>query len=201
MTDFVQQAGNQNAKQEKAEAERLLNERKAVIDKVVHPPGSPAYRKYTPEDYEKIKKYFIKWLCLPSDLRNPSTQNEFAELFGINKNTVSGWRKSEKVQREVDRGARFQVWDEIPAVIRSMLEKAKEGSYQHQRLAFELALMLDDTEVKRKRRMDDAEAAAESQDGDGSDPFGMSMDELIEVSRGIITSHDERAETVEESGK
>ena len=87
---------------------------------------------------KKIKKQFAEWLAVPKKLRQPRTQKELADLLEVCPDTLSRWKKDPRVRGRAYDLARTRIETELPDIIQTIIDKAKDGSYQFVRLALEL---------------------------------------------------------------
>ena len=81
-----------------------------------------------------LKIQYGMYLGLPPDAREPKEQKEFAKVLGVTEQTLSHW-KNDPVVKEAERNA-LQLFAQSHDlnVMKSMIEKAEAGSYQHQQL-------------------------------------------------------------------
>ena len=76
----------------------------------------------------KLDEY-ITWLALPSVMRKPETQEEFARLKKVDPGTLTDWKKRSGFYDEVQRRRRTYFKDDSGDVILSLKRKClKEGS-------------------------------------------------------------------------
>lgn len=81
---------------------------------------------------------FMQWLALPSEWRDPGTQQELAAVLGVNEVTLSKWKRKEGFMDEVRTIARTYLRDDLPEIYGAIGKRAKSGDYQMARLALEL---------------------------------------------------------------
>lgn len=75
---------------------------KTPIKKISEPPSPFPFLDYKGlRDYGKIR-LFIDWCAISIDDKKPKTQREFAELIGVNADTLSDWKKRRGFFDEVD---------------------------------------------------------------------------------------------------
>lgn len=65
------------------------------------------------------------------------TQKQIAEQLEIGQSTLSEWKNSPEFYTEVIRRARELLKISLPDIYRSLVKKAKEGSYSHIKLMLE----------------------------------------------------------------
>lgn len=160
--------------------------------------GEAKGRAYTDEEYALIKEQFVIWLAMPEGMRTPPSQTAFAEKWGISRRTCLDWRSSPDVKRKLDRSVRHLMWDYVPGILHSVGQKAIEGSYQHARLALEVAQVLDNDVQRQYSKQDEVEMLErETAEGSGSDPFALSMDELMDTVEEMVERHKKRKEIKE----
>lgn len=81
---------------------------------------------------------FQEWLALPEVERLPLTQRMLAQELQINEATLSRWRKLPGFEAEVQRIIKENFGDALADVIGAFKSEAKKGSYNHQKLYFEM---------------------------------------------------------------
>lgn len=91
----------------------------------------------TKEEISDKKRQFGMWLGLPLDVRNPKKQAELAELLGISETTLAHWRKDPAVIEAKESAVKVFGGNSMYEVTQTLVQKAKEGSFQHQRLFME----------------------------------------------------------------
>ena len=82
------------------------------------------------------KRAVIEWLASSKFERVPSTQGALADQLGIHESTISRWKRS--FIEEINHAARAKMREALPDVLTAMIEQAKAGSYQHQKLFLEM---------------------------------------------------------------
>lgn len=87
---------------------------------------------------KKKKEQFAEWLAVPKKLRQPRTQKELADLLDVCPDTLSRWKKDPRVRGRAYDLARTRIETELPDIIQTIIDKAKDGSCQFVRLALEL---------------------------------------------------------------
>lgn len=94
------------------------------------------------------QRKFIDWLALPCVKRDPPTQVKLASQLNVNETTLTRWRKLPGFMQEVQELIRENLGDELHEVMFAFKEEAKKGSFQHQKLYFEmLGLHVDKQEL------------------------------------------------------
>ena len=70
-------------------------------------------------------------LCIEAMLANPSINHiELAEICGVNRNTITSWKRNEEFQAAYQARLR-EVWKDGEAIaVKSMLNLAAKGNYQ-----------------------------------------------------------------------
>ena len=91
------------------------------------------------KDWTPNQLAFIEWLATPTKLRNPQDQRAFAGYIGVREETLSRWKKLSGLTEEAGKLARASVKDELADVYGALLGQAKAGSFQHIKLALEVA--------------------------------------------------------------
>jgi len=84
------------------------------------------------------RRKFQAWLALPTDIRQPRTQGEFANAIGVHETTLSKWKKLEGWQQEVDKLALTLIRDDLSDILRALVKEAKQGSPQHIKMYLEM---------------------------------------------------------------
>lgn len=71
--------------------------------------------KKTPKNIDRQKAYrtlefemFAEWIAMPGPLRNPKTQSEFAEKYGVGEGTLSDWKNRKDFWQKVQ--GYLQMW-------------------------------------------------------------------------------------------
>lgn len=82
------------------------------------------------------KRAVIDWLATNRFERVPATQKALASELGIHETTVSRWKQ--QFSDDVNKAAREKMREALPDVLSSLVEEARKGSYQHQKLYFEM---------------------------------------------------------------
>jgi len=82
---------------------------------------------------------FIEWLATTKYDRHPPTQDALAEELGIHPRTLIRWKKKPEVQEAVLQRARDLLGDRLPEIYGALGREAEKGSFQHIKLAMEMA--------------------------------------------------------------
>lgn len=90
------------------------------------------------KDWSANQRRFMEWLSLPSVEREPLTQRAFATALGVGEVTLSRWRKLPGFMAEVHKLITASLGDDYYDVMYSFKQEARKGSYQHQRMYFEM---------------------------------------------------------------
>jgi len=79
------------------------------------------------------------WLGMPPDAREDDerTLDALAKKLGHSAETLSRWKKDPYVQDITQNALKVLGGNRKLAIIKAMMDKAEEGSFQHQRLYFE----------------------------------------------------------------
>lgn len=91
----------------------------------------------TKEEISDKKRQFGMWLGLPADVRTPPKQSELAKKLGTTETTLAHWRKDPEVIKAKESAVKMLGGNEMYEVTQMLVTKAKEGSFQHQRLFME----------------------------------------------------------------
>lgn len=70
---------------------------------------------------------FIEWLVLPEELRNPKSQEELANTLGVDKGTLSDWKKLEGFWEAVDKQRDLWGKDKTTEVMQAFFKKIKNN--------------------------------------------------------------------------
>lgn len=81
---------------------------------------------------------FQAWLALPKSMRQPKTQQKFAQEVGVHESTLSDWKRLEGWAEAVNELALMLLREDVPEILASLRREAKRGSAQHQRMALEM---------------------------------------------------------------
>jgi len=81
---------------------------------------------------------FIEWLSTPNYERYPQTHEELADELGITSRTLRRWKSKPELQEAVRQRIRELLGDDLPDIYGALRKKAKEGNFQHIKLAMEM---------------------------------------------------------------
>lgn len=95
---------------------------------------SKAVKNWTPN-----QERFIDWLALPEDMRNPQFQSDIASELGVRQETLSRWKRDKGLTAEASKRARDLLKGDLPEIYGALKREAKAGSFQHIKLALEVA--------------------------------------------------------------
>lgn len=82
---------------------------------------------------------YIEWLATPRYERVPPNADMLAAEMGRAESTLYKWRKIDGFQDAVNQLARKTIGIKLPEVYGALLRQAEAGSFEHIRLALELA--------------------------------------------------------------
>lgn len=91
------------------------------------------------KDWTSNQRKFMAWLAVPSAMRKPRFQSDFAKQIGVVESTLWRWKKEPGFAEEVARLSRALLKDDLPDIFGALISMAKAGSYQHIKLALEVA--------------------------------------------------------------
>lgn len=78
------------------------------------------------------------WLSLPSVERTPHTIAAFAKELGVGEKTLYRWKLLPGFQDEVKALIKSNLGDALHDVVHSFKAEARKGSFQHQKMYFEM---------------------------------------------------------------
>ena len=81
---------------------------------------------------------YIEWLAIGKYERSPATATLLADQMGVNESTLYRWKKLPGFNDAVTKRARELLAEDMPDIYASFKDEAKKGSFQHQKLAFEM---------------------------------------------------------------
>ncbi len=122
------------------------------------------------KEWSPKQRQLIGWLAVPEDLRDPPTQRELAKRLKVNEVTLSRWKQEPGLTREAATLAREMLADDLPDIYGALVRLAKAGSFQHIKLALEVAGEHTDEvnlNVSDRRSAIAARLAAIAQAGEG----------------------------------
>lgn len=82
---------------------------------------------------------FIEWLATDRHERIPSTQGALAKELKVAEATLSRWKKRPGFVERVNEMAMAHMHESLPQIFAAVSREAIRGSYQHAKLALELA--------------------------------------------------------------
>lgn len=91
----------------------------------------------TKEEISDKKRQFGMWLGLPLDVRNPKTQADLSKQLVVSETTLVHWRKDLEVLKAKESAIKMLGGNEMYAVTRTIVDKAKDGNFQMARLYME----------------------------------------------------------------
>lgn len=91
------------------------------------------------ESWSEEQKIIQAWFAMPPADRTPKTQRALAELVGVHEQTISRWKQLPGFADAVTHLARRLLAEDLPAIYGALRDQAKQGSFQHIKLALELA--------------------------------------------------------------
>lgn len=91
------------------------------------------------KNWSANQRKFQMWLAIPTAMRDPHTQGELARSMGITDATLSRWKHWPGFAEEVAKLSRQFLKDDLPDIFGALIREAKNGSYQHIKLALEVA--------------------------------------------------------------
>ena len=96
--------------------------------------------------FEKLAlmQQFGIWLGLPEMSRVPRTQKELAEKLGLSEVTLANWKKLPEVQEIAKNSLQLMAMGHNLTIWHKMIDQARGGNVQAQRLYFDLTGQLKD---------------------------------------------------------
>ena len=91
----------------------------------------------TKEEISDKKRQFGMWLGLPQSVRSHKTQVELAKQMETTETTLAHWRKDTEVLGAKESAVKMPGGNDMYAVTRTIVDKAKEGNFQMSRLYME----------------------------------------------------------------
>jgi DNA-binding XRE family transcriptional regulator len=80
----------------------------------------------------------IEWLATSRYDRMPSKQAQLADDIGVREETISRWKREPEFKAAVIARARELLGSDLPEIYAALSREAKQGSYQHIKLAMEM---------------------------------------------------------------
>ncbi len=81
---------------------------------------------------------FQEWLATPRYERVPPTQQLLAQELGVNHTTLSRWKAQDGFMDAVIALSETLLQNDLPEIYGALAREAKQGSFQHIKLALEL---------------------------------------------------------------
>ena len=81
----------------------------------------------------------IEWLATSKYDRSPPTQALLADSLGVRPETITRWKREQEFNEAVTARARELLGDDLPEIYGALRREANAGSFQHIKLALELA--------------------------------------------------------------
>ena len=81
---------------------------------------------------------FIEWLATTKYNRKPATQELLADELGLNRKTLTRWKKIPELQEAVLQRARDMLGNSLPEIYAALDREAQKGSFQHIKLSMEM---------------------------------------------------------------
>ena len=103
--------------------------------------------KEKPNIWTGPQRIFIDWLALPKALRQPRTQKELCQQFGVGEGTLSEWKRLPGFRDEVARTAREFMKDDVADVLAAIRTHAKKGNVPHINMFLAMVGMAADVEA------------------------------------------------------
>ena len=75
------------------------------------------------------QKAFAEWLALPKEIREPSTQQEFAEMIGVTPMTLSRWKKRQTLQDYHENTLIVKLRDDLADLYEALKQHAINGKH------------------------------------------------------------------------
>lgn len=103
-----------------------------------------------PNTWTGPQRIFIDWLALPKAMRQPRTQKELCQKFGVGEGTLSEWKRLPGFMDEVARTAKEFMKDDVADVLGAIRNNAKKGSVAHVNMFLAMIGMGADVEAAGK---------------------------------------------------
>ena len=95
---------------------------------------SDTFRKWTAR-----QQALIRWCAETKFTRQPETLEALADELGVTSRTLRNWKNKPGFYEQVNKLARSYLINGLPEVFAAILREAGKGSFQHARMALELA--------------------------------------------------------------
>lgn len=105
------------------------------------------------EIWTDVQRQFMLFLALPKSHRQPKTQRAFAEKIGVDEATLWRWKRLPNFADEVATLARELVKDDVPDVLGTIRQKAKEGIPYHTNIFLAMAGLSNDVANANSQRV------------------------------------------------
>lgn len=112
-----------------------------------------------PNTWTGPQRIFIDWLALPKAMRQPRTQKELCQKFGVGEGTLSEWKRLPGFMDEVARVAKEFMKDDVADVLGAIRSSAKKGSIAHINMFLSMTGLAADVEAAGKGPIGDSDAA------------------------------------------
>jgi hypothetical protein len=89
-------------------------------------------------NWSYAQRKFQEWLAEPPTERDPITQKRLAEELHVHETTLSRWRHLPGFDEEVQALVLAHIGDALSEVMGAFKSEAKKGSFNHQRMYFEM---------------------------------------------------------------
>jgi hypothetical protein len=84
------------------------------------------------------QRRFINWVALPKEYRDHRTEVDYAKAAGVNRATLWKWKKLPGFWAEVQEATQQYLADTVPEGLEALKEMVRRGSFQHQKMYFEM---------------------------------------------------------------
>jgi DNA-binding transcriptional MerR regulator len=81
---------------------------------------------------------FIDWLAETKYDRIPPTHELFAKEIGVTSRTLRRWKKKDGFKEAVKQRTRELLEDDFPEILGALRREAKQGNFQHIKMALEM---------------------------------------------------------------
>jgi hypothetical protein len=90
------------------------------------------------KEWTARQRVFIEWLAQSSEERIPLTQGALAKQIGVHESTLSDWKRLPGFEDAVKELIMVRFGDVLHDVAYSFKAEAKKGSFNHQKMYFEM---------------------------------------------------------------